>query len=431
MNDVINVEGVSKKYLIWHENREDIGLAGTLVRGAKSFFQTISHSLRHGMGVTGGSVKEEFWALKDINLTIKQGERVGVIGRNGAGKSTLMKIMSRVTFPTTGKITIRGRVASLLEIGTGFHKELTGRENIFLNGVILGMNRHEIKRKMDDIIDFSGIEKFLDTPVKRYSSGMYVRLAFAVAANLEPEIMLVDEVLAVGDFDFQEKCLSRMTTFSQEGRTVVFISHNMEAVGRLVNRCYMLNEGSIADEGNPSDVINRYLQRHRPSRGQLTFPLKQTAPAQVLSIELLKHELSDSTFYENEDLCARIDFEIRNADACKARLILFITRPDGTVAWYSDTSKSPEFSNAWEIGVHSVTVRFPKNVLRAGSYGMIPALSWRRKSWYNHPLVTHPWHEGAIEFDIHIKSEGSVMPLGRNEIFDQGVISVPPIMYKS
>jgi lipopolysaccharide transport system ATP-binding protein len=202
---------------------------------------------------------EDFYALRDISFEIKRGDRVGIIGRNGAGKSTLLKILSRITEPSSGRIEIDGRVASLLEVGTGFHPELTGRENIFLNGAILGMTRHEIKRKFDEIVAFAETEKFLDTPVKRYSSGMYVRLAFAVAAHLEPEILIVDEVLAVGDAQFQKKCLGKMEEVGKEGRTVLFVSHNMGAISALCCKSFLLSGGCLASEGFPEDVIDRYL----------------------------------------------------------------------------------------------------------------------------------------------------------------------------
>ena len=204
--------------------------------------------------------REEFWALRDVNLEIKQGEVVGIIGRNGAGKSTLLKILSRITDPTNGRIRMHGRVSSLLEVGTGFHAELTGRENIFLNGAILGMGRAEIIRKFDEIVAFSGVEKFLDTPVKRYSSGMYVRLAFAVAAHLEPEILIVDEVLAVGDSEFQKKCLDKMDDVGHAGRTILFVSHNMQAITRLCRRCILLEQGQVRMDGAPLRVTQAYLK---------------------------------------------------------------------------------------------------------------------------------------------------------------------------
>ena len=205
------------------------------------------------------SPREDFWALKDVAFEINQGEVVGIIGRNGAGKSTLLKILSQITEPTKGRIEIEGRVASLLEVGTGFHPELTGRENIYLNGAILGMKRAEIKRKFDEIVSFAEIEKFLDTPVKRYSSGMYVRLAFAVAAHLEPEILIVDEVLAVGDAEFQQKCLGRMDAVAKSGRTVLFVSHNLQAVSGLTSRCLLLSSGAVVGDGDTHAILSAYL----------------------------------------------------------------------------------------------------------------------------------------------------------------------------
>ncbi len=226
-----------------------------------------------GRRVTGGKVRDDdasretFWALKDINLEIEKGDVVGIIGRNGAGKSTLLKVLSRITEPSTGRIELRGRVASLLEVGTGFHPELTGRENIYLNGAILGMTRQEIKRKFDEIVEFAEVEKFLDTPVKRYSSGMYVRLAFAVAAHLEPEILIVDEVLAVGDVQFQKKCLGKMGDVSAgEGRTVLFVSHNMSAVQALCKKGLYLKKGEIVSRGEIAPVIGEYMREFRASK---------------------------------------------------------------------------------------------------------------------------------------------------------------------
>ncbi len=228
---VIRAEGLGKQYLIGHESQQEryTALRDVLARTAKGFARTARDMMR-GRQLIAGDEVEEFWALKDVNFEIKRGDVVGIIGRNGAGKSTLLKILSRITEPSAGRVEIKGRVASLLEVGTGFHPELTGRENIFLNGAILGMSRAEIKRKFDEIVAFAEVEKFLDTPVKRYSSGMYVRLAFAVAAHLEPEILVVDEVLAVGDAEFQKKCLGKMQDVAGHGRTVLFVSHNMGAV---------------------------------------------------------------------------------------------------------------------------------------------------------------------------------------------------------
>src|SRR4029077_13471181 len=253
-NDVvIQVENLGKSYLIGHEMRSG--------RTQESFREAVGRQARgmaraaldisRGRQILQGNKIEEFWALDDVSFEVKRGEVLGIIGRNGAGKSTLLKILSRITEPTRGRATIRGRVASLLEVGTGFHQDLTGRENIFLNGAILGMSRAEIKSKFDEIVDFAEVDKFLDTPVKRYSSGMYVRLAFAVAAHLEPEILLVDEVLAVGDAAFQRKCVGKMSDVAGEGRTVLFVSHNMAALQALCSWALWFREGRVVEAGPP------------------------------------------------------------------------------------------------------------------------------------------------------------------------------------
>ena len=245
MSVAIKVEDLSKKYIIQHEKKSANyeTLSESLIQGGKNVANRIIRPFSKTPNVA--QAEEEFWALKDINFEINQGDKIGIIGRNGAGKSTLLKVLSRITEPTSGKIHINGRIASLLEVGTGFHPELTGRENIFLNGAILGMSRQEIRKKFDEIVAFAEVEKFLDTPVKRYSSGMYVRLAFAVAAHLESEILIVDEVLAVGDQDFQKKCLGKMDDVSKAGRTILFVSHNFSAIQRLCNKSILLDKGAV------------------------------------------------------------------------------------------------------------------------------------------------------------------------------------------
>ncbi len=256
----IQIEGISKSYLIKHlKNSSGSGLRHVLDDAVNGFFRKIS-----GKGnIEEQYTREIFWALKDISLEINQGDRVGIIGRNGAGKSTLLKILSRITEPTAGIARINGRVASLLEVGTGFHPELSGRENIFLNGAILGMTRKEIKSKFDEIVAFSEVDKFLDTPVKRYSSGMYVRLAFAVAAHLESEILIIDEVLAVGDMQFQKKCLEKMEDVGKSGRTVLFVSHNMGAISEFCKRVIHLEKGHIIKVGETRDIIQTYLSSNQ------------------------------------------------------------------------------------------------------------------------------------------------------------------------
>lgn len=251
MKPIIEIENLSKCYRIGTNKEPYLSLRDEVAKFASR--------LRPGVKNQGQS-EQDFWALDDVSFSVQEGEAVGIIGRNGAGKSTLLKILSQITPPTKGQITMRGRVASLLEVGTGFHPELTGRENIFLNGAILGMSRTEIRRKFDEIVAFAEVEKFLDTPVKRYSSGMYVRLAFAVAAHLEPEILVVDEVLAVGDAQFQKKCLGKMGEVAKGGRTVLFVSHNMAAVEALCSRCVLIHNGKLKSFGPTSTVMNDYIE---------------------------------------------------------------------------------------------------------------------------------------------------------------------------
>ena len=257
---VIKSENLGKKYVIGHQAERGgyTALRDVLMQNARTLWNK-TKDLATGKAIIHGDTMEEVWALKDVSFEILRGEAVGIIGRNGAGKSTLLKILSRITEPSTGRATIKGRVASLLEVGTGFHPELSGRENIYLNGTILGMTRVEIKQKFDEIVAFAEVEKYLDTPVKRYSSGMYVRLAFAVAAHLEPEILVVDEVLAVGDAAFQKKCLGKMGDVAQEGRTVLFVSHNMAAIQSLCKTAFQLEYGSIIQAGDSKSVVSAYL----------------------------------------------------------------------------------------------------------------------------------------------------------------------------
>ena len=270
MSDIaISIEKVGKRYTLSHKRNGEAytTLRDVIARQAMAPIRAIGKTMRAWSGSNGHASAltpskesvEQFWALKDVSFEIKQGDVVGIIGRNGAGKSTLLKILSRITEPTEGRIRVRGRVGSLLEVGTGFHPELTGRENIYLNGAVLGMARAEIKAKFDEIVAFAEIEKFLDTPVKRYSSGMYVRLAFAVAAHLEPEILIVDEVLAVGDTEFQKKCLGKMEDVSHSGRTIIFVSHNMAAVTSLTESCALLQSGKCVFFGETQETVGKYL----------------------------------------------------------------------------------------------------------------------------------------------------------------------------
>lgn len=264
----VAVDGISKQYRLGQLQRGYGTLRDALASGA--------HRIAHGEWHRGAA--EEIWALDDVSFDVEEGEALGIIGRNGAGKSTLLKILARITTPTRGQAEIRGRVGSLLEVGTGFHAELTGRENVFLNGALLGMRRREISGKFDDIVEFSGVGKFIDTPVKRYSSGMYVRLAFSVAAHLEPEILIVDEVLAVGDAEFQRRCLGRMEDMSESGRTVLFVSHNMQAVSRLCDRAILLDGGRVVQQGPSPEVVAGYLQSGLGLTSERVWPDEASAP---------------------------------------------------------------------------------------------------------------------------------------------------------
>lgn len=295
---IIKVENLSKCYRVGHlstQREQYTALRDVIVRNLRSAWRKTS-DLVHGRQILQGDEVEDFWALKDVSFEIQPGEVVGIIGRNGAGKSTLLKILSRITEPTGGRITLNGRVASLLEVGTGFHPELSGRENVYLNGAILGMTRAEIKAKFDEIVDFAGVEKFLDTPVKRYSSGMYVRLAFAVSAHLEPEILIVDEVLAVGDAEFQKKCLGKMKDVSKSGKTVLFVSHNLAAVSNLCTRGILLKAGQLVVIDTIDNTLAAYSAQSSYTRNTLP-PEKSrqgTGEARITALdypsELTAHE---------------------------------------------------------------------------------------------------------------------------------------------
>ncbi len=296
---VIRAEGLGKKYVIGHqaETERYLVLRDVLTRKAQGAWRKTADILRGRVIVSGHSF-EEFWALKDVSFEVRRGEVLGIIGRNGAGKSTLLKILSRITEPSEGRVSIKGRVASLLEVGTGFHPELTGRENIYLNGAILGMTRAEIKRKFDEIVAFAEVERFLDTPVKRYSSGMHVRLAFAVAAHLEPEILVVDEVLAVGDVEFQKKCLAKMDEVAGHGRTVLFVSHNMQTLSALCSRGLVLSQGKAIADSSMEEAIAAYTVQVATQNSAAPHVLydstgvKSISDSSVVRVEMLDHEMA-------------------------------------------------------------------------------------------------------------------------------------------
>lgn len=364
----IKAENISKMYQIGEIGTgtisRDIERWYAKIRGKEDPFLKIGEVANSFSGGKGDIV----WSLKDINFKIEQGERLGIIGRNGAGKSTLLKILSRVTTPTTGEIKIKGRVASLLEVGTGFHPELTGRENIFLNGAILGMRKKEIAKKFDAIVDFAGIERYVDTPVKRYSSGMYVRLAFAVAAHLDSEILIVDEVLAVGDAEFQKKCLSKMGDVSKsEGRTILFVSHNMQAIQNLCTKAILLQNGCIVNEGRPGSVVNNYLKSEGDAVFLKTWDNPEEAPGNE-HIKLKTIELIPQLQHKEDVIDIRtpltVKFELWNFDVAvnlMAGLHLF-TLSDECIF---DVPTEPEI---YSKGIIKGTCEIPGNFLNDGSY---------------------------------------------------------------
>ena len=330
----IRVEGLGKKYRIRHrqEGRRYKTLRDVLSDAPKRLWSKL---LFASSPATSDATSEDFWALQDVSFEIQQGDAVGIIGRNGAGKSTLLKLLSRITAPTTGRIEIEGRIASLLEVGTGFHPELTGRENIYLNGAILGMSHAEIRRRFDEIVAFAEVEKFLDTPVKRYSSGMYMRLAFAVAAHLEPEILVVDEVLAVGDVEFRKKCLGKMEDVSSGGRTVLFVSHNMDAILRLCSRAIHLSKGGVVDAGPTQSIVANYLSSHSEQPATILFP--QNTPDERTRQNLVlisadwpaSHHCPPWTIPFGEEISFVITFECRSP-VRSAELGLALYAPTGT-----------------------------------------------------------------------------------------------------
>ncbi len=349
----------------------------------------IGKRLRHPLLPSKGETAlEEFWALKDINLEIKQGERVGIIGCNGAGKSTLLKILSRITEPTTGRIMIIGRVASLLEVGTGFHPELTGRENIFLNGAILGMSRTDIKRNFDEIVAFAEVEKFLDTPVKRYSSGMHVRLAFAVAAHLEPDILIIDEVLAVGDTAFQKKCLGKIGEVSKEGRTILFVSHNLSVVQALCSRVAMLHKGKIACVGEAEATIKNYLIETAGGDnkyGEIFFSgiNFDKIVINLYSMRTLdQNETIRSDFANSESIFVELEFSLQK-QVPYLKVGFEIRDAMGSVifvSFHNDIKEVLVFVSDTSHRYH-LKAKIPKGLLNQGLYYIHPLIGVHRKKW--------------------------------------------------
>ena len=370
MKPIIHVENLSKAYQIGQ-----IG-TGTISKDIERFWITKVLGKEDPflkIGETNDRSKKGesniVWSLKDINFEINQGDAVGIIGKNGAGKSTLLKLLSRVTSPTTGEIKVKGRIASLLEVGTGFHPELSGKENIYLNGAILGMRKKEITRKLDEIIDFSGVERYIDTPVKRYSSGMYVRLAFAVAAHLESEILIVDEVLAVGDAEFQKKCLGKMGDISKgEGRTVLFVSHNMDSIMRLCTKAIHLDRGRIVDFNSSSKIIDSYLKSDYGTTALKKWISKSLDKSMVRILEVSAHNSKlevKENFKITESVGISMIYEVLKGGHKIHSAFNFYDR-SGINIFDSHENNTSNYYDKKNIGVYETTVWIPKNLLSEG-----------------------------------------------------------------
>ena len=391
----IQCEGIGKRYRLG-ERESYQALRDVLTNAVRAPFRRLSKRADR-------EAPESFWALKDISFQVKPGELVGIIGRNGAGKSTLLKILSRITKPTLGEARIEGRVGSLLEVGTGFHPELTGRENIFLNGAILGMRKGELKSKFDEIVAFAEIEKFIDTPVKRYSSGMYVRLAFAVAAHLEPEVLLVDEVLAVGDASFQKKCLSKMKEVEIHGRTIFFVSHSMAAITRICNRTILLDEGRIIADGPSHQVVSAYLRSGTGTMAAREW--HQSAPGDhIARLKAVRVRASDGRVSEAIDIREPVgietEFEVLEAGHTLVPNYHFFT-DDGTCAFVA-VDHDPEWrGRPRSPGVYTSTAWVPGNFLSEGSLTVGVAVST------TDPVTVHFYERDAVAFQVIDSLEGN------------------------
>jgi homopolymeric O-antigen transport system ATP-binding protein len=376
MSAIISVENLSKKYLLRHEMRSHSYV--TLREVITDKVRKLSKNVLKPFGLRPHELfptREEFWALKDVSFEIKQGDRLGIIGRNGAGKSTLLKILSRIVEPTAGRARIKGRIASLLEVGTGFHPELTGRENIFLNGAILGMSRMEIKKKFDEIVDFAETEKFLDTPIKRYSSGMYVRLAFAVAAHLEPDILIVDEVLAVGDLHFQNKCLGKMREMGGNGRTVLYVSHNMASLRNLCDRGILIEQGILTFQGSISDAIDSYTKsmetRYSYYENLLSHSGRLTDMSPVItSVRLSSGGIPSRSVKTGQEVVFEIEF---NSTARLDFVYLCLYTIEGERILSFSTLHDPDFQNTIS-GKGCMQCRISELKLAEGEYSIHVAM---------------------------------------------------------
>lgn len=348
--------------------------------------------------------KQELWALRDVGFEVNDGETLGIIGHNGAGKSTLLKILSRITKPTSGNVEIHGRIGSLLEVGTGFHNELSGRENIYLNGAILGMRRAEIEKKFDEIVAFSEIEKFLDTPVKHYSSGMYMRLAFAVAAHLEPEVLIVDEVLAVGDISFQKKCLNKMKTVGESGRTVLFVSHDMNAINRLCSRTIWLKNGKIEKDGETGEVVSQYLHEQSESGAEKSWENVKNPPGNEIT-KLLKVRVCDESGATSSAMDIRhpIGIEMTYEVLQEGKILVpnfHFYNEQGICAFVAHDWNEPWRTKSRPRGIYTTTAWIPGNFLAEGHIFVTVAVSTYE------PLIVHFVERDAITFNVVDSPDG-------------------------
>lgn len=398
----ITVENLSKHYLVGHRESGERyqSLRDTIHRNARNLARKTGDLLR-GRPVIQGDTVEEFEALKDISFEVNRGEVLGIIGHNGAGKSTLLKVLSRITEPSRGRVTLRGRVASLLEVGTGFHPELSGRENIFLNGAILGMTRAEIRDRFDEIVDFAGVEAFLDTPVKRYSSGMYVRLAFSVAAHLQPEILIVDEVLAVGDAAFQRKCLGKIESVARSGRTVLFVSHNLASIQRLTDRALLLGGGRILADGATSDTIAEYHRESAMSRESEEGAIHYRVSSDQLSLERARIETAHAYVQGELRICLTFLNQAPSPEPCAVFLLLKNEEGVYATSFHSKDSGHLPSLDGESVDVH-VTVA--SHALLPGNYTIEAGcmdLSGHCRVWGENlgELTVLPQMNSGSEFD--------------------------------
>jgi lipopolysaccharide transport system ATP-binding protein len=366
---IIQIKGIGKRYDITHQRGGYVALRDVIANVLKRPFSFLTSKVKE---VTGLTKREEFWALRDVSFDVAQGEVIGIIGKNGAGKSTLLKILTGITPPSEGEIIMHGRVASLLEVGTGFHPELTGRENIFLNGAILGMTRKEIARKFDEIVAFAGVEKFLDTPVKHYSSGMYVRLAFSVAAHMEPDILIIDEVLAVGDAEFQKKCLGKMEEVTRtQGRTILFVSHNMAAIRSLCKRTILLENGSLKKIGTTQEIIDEYLLSGSHS-AEIEPRILTSAKMQITKIRLLndKHHLSNQIDF-GKTFSIEIQLLVNSIPPNPQISISCTDIEHNPIFFTSDSTAQQKIASIKSPGTYTIVFTFPSSnsiILNEGNY---------------------------------------------------------------